>query len=280
MIILTSELQSLTFSISPVSTNNVPVFVSYRETTEFTFLPRREVMDIDGTSTTTLVSGKSATSIGIDYINVYNTDTSTVSGSIYFTNSGTDYTLWNGVINPNERLEYCKSGFVLKNTQGLEKQSIGIDYNKMQSTSAFNLSSISGSVTNTTVTLADVTGLQFPVTANKLYWFRFIMRYQSGSTANGGQFTINGPAFAYLNYNVEASAAAGAIGGVFNINAYDTGLTTANSSNTPNCRAIIDGLIVPTANGNIIARFRSELAGTAITINPGSYVEWEEIYSY
>ncbi len=43
--------------------------------------------------------------------------------------------------------------------------------------------------------------------------------------------------------------------------------------NTAGNMAIIEGVITPTANGNVQLRFASEVASSAITAKAGSYVE-------
>jgi len=49
-------------------------------------------------------------------------------------------------------------------------------------------------------TIADVTGLSFPVNANTTYKFRFFIIYSSAATTTGSRWCINGPATTFLNY--------------------------------------------------------------------------------
>jgi hypothetical protein len=279
MIILTSSLQSIVASISAVTTNNLPALVCYRETTSTDFTPKRNAVNLSGSGSETLLQGVSGASIGIDYINVYNQDTVASQGSIVLSDDGTDYILWSGSLEPGERVEYCKAGFIVKDALGTEKTSYNINYED-KSTSSFSLSTLSSPVSTTSTSLGDVTGLSFPVVANKLYWFRFVIRYQSALASTGAGFAINGPALNYLYLNIEASNSSTTVTTTDNINAYDTGPLATSSSNNPNGRGILVGLIQTTANGDVIARFRSEISGSAITVNPGSFAEWEEIFTY
>lgn len=48
-------------------------------------------------------------------------------------------------------------------------------------------------VSNDTTTMADVTGLSFPVTAGKRYFFRFFVRFTKDDPATGSQWGINAP---------------------------------------------------------------------------------------
>jgi len=279
MIILTSSRQSIVVSIDAITSNNLPAFICYRETTSTDFTPKRNAVNLSGSGSETLLAGIDDVAIGIDYINMYNQDTVASQGSIVLSDDGVDYILWSGTLEPGERLEYCKTGFIVKDALGTEKTFYNLNYDDA-ATSSFSLSALASPVSTTSTTLDDVTGLSFPVVANRLYWFRFVIRYQSASTATGAQFAINGPTLNYLYLNINNSNAAATTATLENINAYNTGVLAGASANTPNCRGILTGLIQTSTNGDVIARFRSETSGTAITVNPGSFVEWEEIFTY
>ena len=250
MIILNSASESIRIITgNPVATNNIPAYASFRQTTNTTFTPKSSAVDVDGVSAsgTTLVNGVDGYSIGVDYISIYNADTSTAYLNIVYNKNATDYTLWIGYVYTGERVEYNKKGFVLKDARGIEKQVIKTDYTNMLSTSTFNTTTITATLSNSTTSFADVTDLQFPVLANRLYWFRFVIRYKSAITTTGAAFAINGPTQTYLYYNGECSAAATTMAFSPNRTTYDSAVVATNSSNTPNCRAIMEGLIQPTA---------------------------------
>ena len=281
MIILTQSSDSIKISLDGnVTTNQLMCYASYRKSDDNTFTPARQATLTNNTTFVTLVSGQDNYSTGIDFINVYNSDTVAASATIVANISSADYTLWRGVLQAGERVEYNNKGFYVKSSTGVEKTIYNYNYT-LSSTDNFSLSSLDADVSNSTTTLADVPGIGFTATADKLYWFRFILRYASGGTAVGSFFSITGPASpTYLVFSTEESNAATTVASSPLNVTYDAGILAGNSSSTPNCRAVIEGMIVASTTGDVIPRFRSEVAGTAITVNPGSFVEWEEIYSY
>ena len=133
-------------------------------------------------------------------------------------------------------------------------------------------------------TLANVTGLSFPVVAGKRYNFIFTILYDAAATTTGARFTLNGPTFTRLGFDVSvptvaaASAAAAQALQTSVHNVYDTGPAVgAFSPFTTGNKATISGVIVPSAAGNVIARFASEIASSAITAKAGSNVEFSEV---
>ena len=138
---------------------------------------------------------------------------------------------------------------------------------------------LAADVANSTVAYADVTGLSFPVVSGKSYRFRFHIVYDAALATTGSGWALNGPGgsnlFATSRYPTSATAQT--------INArvatYDApaGANASSAATTANV-AIIEGLILAGAAGNVIARFRSEVALSAITAKATfSYVEWTEI---
>jgi hypothetical protein len=277
MIILTQTSDQLNISLtSSVSTNQPVCYVSYRQTDNITFTPGRNVVTTNNTSTVTLLSGLDNYARGIDYVSVFNTDVAPVTATIVARISSVDYNLWRGILGAGERCEYNNRGFVVKDYRSVEKMTSGFDYS-LSATPYYNINTLSANTVNSTVTLANVNDLRLPVIANKFYWFRFVIRYQSASTATGAFFSISGPATNYLNFSVQSSNAATNIINFPNGNNYDGGTLAGASANNPNLRCIIEGMIEPSADGNVVPRFRSETAGSAITCISGSFVEWEEI---
>jgi len=148
---------------------------------------------------------------------------------------------------------------------------------------ALNLVVLSADVVNsnaTANTIADVTGLSFPVTAGLLYFFRFNIFYNSAATSTGSRWAINGPTsptnLAYRSqYGLTTTSETINNG----LAAYD--LPAASNASTPvvgsNNAARIDGFIRPSADGTVIARFASEITSSAITARAGSFVEWYQV---
>ena len=127
-------------------------------------------------------------------------------------------------------------------------------------------------------TLADVTGLTFPVVAGSRYAFKVVIVYNSAATTTGSRWTVNGPAVTDISYrstyNTTAAAAT-----INTLGAYNLPSACNASSVTTNNRAVIEGEILPSANGSVQVRFASEISASAITaIASGrSYLEYQII---
>lgn len=128
-------------------------------------------------------------------------------------------------------------------------------------------------------TLADVTGLSFPVVANTTYRFKFWIIYTSAATTTGSRWTINGPATTFMNYFSNYTLTATSITNNQGLASYNVPAGASASSLASNNIAIIEGVIRPSADGTVIARFASEITASAITaIASGrSYVEYQII---
>lgn len=123
-------------------------------------------------------------------------------------------------------------------------------------------------------TIADVTGLSFPVTNGTITRFVFTIIYNAAATATGSRWSINGPAFTLLGYSSRYSLTATSQTTNY-ANAYNIpAASNATSANTTGNIAIIEGIINPSANGTVIARFASEVLNSAITAKAGSTVEY------
>ena len=142
-----------------------------------------------------------------------------------------------------------------------------------------SITKITAQVDNTANdTLADVTGLSFPVTSGLTYRFRFVISYDSSATAVGSRWSINGPTFTRLAYRsmyslLVSSQTVNSACKAYNFPAVANGTSGDTSGNI----AIIEGVITPSANGTVIARFAREGAFGMISAMPDSYVEYQEI---
>lgn len=281
MIILTQSTDKINVKLNnAVVANQLMCYTSFRQSDATTFTPSRSAVLTNNTTPVAMLSGVDGYNRGIDFMSIYNADTVAASATIVANISSADYTLWRGVLNAGERLEYNSTGFYVKDAFGATGITYAYGYN-LSTTNNFNLSVLANNVSNTATALADVAGLGFPVVANKLYWFRFVIRYTAAAGTTGSRWTINGPATEYLVYSSEYSLAATTLTTNAYLISYD--LPAAANTSTTNlngARAIIEGLIVPTADGTVIARVGSEVLGSAVTAISGSFVEWEEIYSY
>jgi hypothetical protein len=128
--------------------------------------------------------------------------------------------------------------------------------------------------------LNDITGLSFPVEANKIYKFTFFIRWHPdpvNTTGNGAGFALNGPSLIFLNALSQHTQASSTNLWPKTMASYDNpGMTSSSVSAGDIC--IIQGIIMCSSAGNVIARFASELASTAyIMAEAGSMVEYRKL---
>jgi len=116
-----------------------------------------------------------------------------------------------------------------------------------------------------TASYEDVTGLSFPVTANKVYKWRATLGYTN--TANI-QFSIDGPAVTFNRYRF-TSAGTSTSNIVNNQSSYNNPNSTSAAVNGV---STADGLIRPSASGTVIIRARSASIG-GVTVLAGSIIE-------
>lgn len=139
---------------------------------------------------------------------------------------------------------------------------------------------LAADVTNnngTANTLADVTGLSFPVTAGKKYRFRFEIQYTAAATTTGSRWSISGPG-GTMRYSSQYSLTS--TSATFNegLAAHDLpSASNASSAATGANLATIEGFYEASANGSVIARFASEVASSAIVAKAGSVVYFQEV---
>lgn len=264
-----------------VATNQAHCIACWRDITSTpTYTAGRSIANTNNTTDVDLVAAPSAsTQRVIDYIGVYNNDTATITLTVKFDASGTDIILWRGSLAKGEHLEYENGkGWTVKTAGGLIKtlQSQSIS----TVVSALNTTILGTDVINanaTANTIADVTGLSFPVLTGELYWFRFDIVYDAAATTTGSRWSINGPGSpTRLCYTSEYSLAATTTTRNANNISYDLpAAANASSGSTTGNQAVITGIIQPSSDGNVIARFASEVISSAITAKAGSRVQWQ-----
>lgn len=125
---------------------------------------------------------------------------------------------------------------------------------------------------NSTVNLADVTGLSFQLAANSHYAFSFIGAYTAAAGTTGLQLAVNGPASPALIRMVATIAESATATRQGAAGAYDTPVNGTASGGATALPFYIDGNISTGATaGMFTLRFRSEVGGSAVTILSGSY---------
>lgn len=131
-----------------------------------------------------------------------------------------------------------------------------------------------------TDTLADVTALSFPVKSGKKYQFKFFVVYSAAATTTGSRWTVNvadAPTtlFYQSRYSLTTTSETLNTGlGAVQLPAAASATSAATTGNI----AIVEGIIVPSADGTVILQSASEVNGSAITAKALlSYVDYSEI---
>lgn len=271
-----------------VTANHLRCVASWRDKTATSFTPGRTAANTNDTTDVNIVPAPAASTYRIvDLLSIYNDDTANATVTIKLDISGTEYILFKVTLAPGERIEYVDGqGFKVFTNAGAIKNTINQGNNA--SSSDFSSAVLGSDVTNnngTANTIADVTGLSFPVTANHTYVFKFIILYTAAATTTGSRWAINGPTNSIIGYRSSAGLSAAGTSGTdvmtdTNVAAYDSPAASNASSPTATAGqgniAIIEGVIRVTADGTVIARFASEISGSAIVAKAGSVVYYQQ----
>lgn len=281
MIILAAITDSIQAKLSgAIVANHMPILSSFRDVSETVFTPGRGlVLTNDTTYVTCVAAPASGEQRVVDYISITNLDTAANVVTIKYDANGTEYVLYTVSLGPGETLDYNNgSGWKVYANSGAVKTSQ--NQGNSPASSEINVAVLGSDVTNNNAvanTIADVTGLSFPVTSGNRYWFRFFIEYSAAATSTGSRWAINGPAITRLaarsRYSLGATSETLNVG----ITAYDTPAAASASSLLTGNTAIIEGIIQCSANGTVIARFASEILSSAITAKAGSYVQWIQL---
>lgn len=259
-----------------VTTNQLRCVSNWTDRTATTFTKDRTVINTNNTTDVTVVGSPAAsTQRTMTYLSVYNHDTVPQTVTVKYDANATEYILAKVTLGVQERLEYTPgTGFRVLSDNGSIKEipsSIGVIQRNM----------LTGDVTNnngTANTIADVTGLSFNVKSGSRYYFRFFIQYTAAVTTTGSRWSINGPATTSLIYNSQYSLGATTITTNEGLTAYNTpAACNTDSAATGGNIAMIEGIIVPSADGTVIARFASEVSSSAIVAKAGSFVEFQQL---
>lgn len=240
----------------------------------------RELSECNGVTPIALVPSPSPNSSRVvRHISVVNGDTASAAVTVRLKSGSTTYDIAKFTLGANEKLEYTDAnGFRVFANSGAIKQSINQGTNP--SSSGLSRVILGTDVINNNAsanTIASVTGLSFPVTSGKLFYFRFTIIYDAAATTTGSRWAISGPTNTYLAVTSEYGLTA-TTQTLNYVNAYDTpAAANATSVATAGNIALIEGFITPSAAGDVIARFASEVSGSAITAKAGSMVEYIQL---
>lgn len=289
MIILSETTDKVQVVLSEsVITNQLQCFSSWRNRGLGTaIIAGRTVINTNGATPVDIVGSPTTGQKLVDLITIYNSDTVNATVSVLFNFNSATYILFKATLAPGETIIYQESaGFLVFANSGAIKQSINQGNNVVSS--ALTAVVLGADVVNNNVTansIADVTGLSFPVVAGNKYYFKFVIHFISAATTTGSRWSINGPATSELAFKVEIALSntvnSTNMTSESHVVAYDNPTTcnasTPNNSATGGAIAIIEGFIKPSANGSVIARFASEVSASAITAKAGSVVYYQQI---
>lgn len=215
----------------------------------------------------------------IDSISIFNSDTANATATIKLDANGTEYILFKTTLATGEKIEYQNGqGFKVFANSGAVKQSINQGNNTIGS--ALTAVVLGSDVVNNNAvanTIQNVTGLSFEVTAGNKYYFKFIIPYTAAAATTGSRWSISGPAApTLLSYISEYTLTSTTSTRNAQVQAYDLPAASNASSVITNNFAIIEGFIIPSANGTVIARFASEVLSSAITAKAGAVVYYQQ----
>lgn len=258
-----------------ITTNQLQCTASYRDLLYANDeVPGRTLVNTNGATDVDLVGSPSAgTERAIDFLSVYNKDTVTQTVTLKVDANGTEYILIKAILAAGEQLQYSKEGGfqVISSNGGIKSSAVA------GSNSAVDCVILGADVENEADdTLADVTGLSFPVVNGETYWFEFVIPYTAAATTTGSRWTINTPNTTLLNYR--SVYALTETTETINHESVKEKPDAANASSLAAGNvAIIQGIITPSADGTVIARFASEVAASAITAKAGAILRWMRI---
>lgn len=187
--------------------------------------------------------------------------------------------VFSAAIGPGEAVQYLDGvGFQVLTNSGAVKTSQ--NQGNVPSGSGQQVAVLGADVTNnnaTANTIADVTGLSFPVTAGKKYRFRFEFHYTAAATTTGSRWSISGPG-GTMRYRSEYSLTTTSTTTNEGLSAHNTpAASNASSAATGANTGTVEGFYEASATGNVILRFASEIASSAIVCKAGSVVYYQEV---
>ena len=280
MIILTQTTDKIQVKLSgTVSTNQLHCYSVFRDTTTTGITPSRNVVLTNNTTAVDLVgSPSSSTQRNVEYLNVYNADTSSAIVTFLFNDNGTTYEINVATLLPGEKVEY-QSGIGFKVLDCFGSNKISIEYQPIPLTSGFTTVILGTDYTNSNAvanTLEDITGYSFPVTNGKTYWFRFQFLVTAAAAATGHRVTINGPTTSDLSYYTLLIASTSSASSSWNAT---YGLPANTTATTPLTGGMgyLEGIATFSADGTLIGRVASEVAGSGVIIKAGSIIYYRQL---
>ena len=282
MLILTQTTDKIQVRLSgTVASAQLQCYSSYRDSTSSSIIPGRTVVLTNNTTYVDIVPSPSAsTSRSVEYLSVYNSDTASATVTFSVNDNGTIYEINIATISAGQKVEYQAGvGFRVLDELGSEESALA--YYDTQLTTGWDFDILTTDVTNSNAsanTMQDITGLSFPVTSGKTYWFRFVILFTSAAAGNGNRFSINGPATSFLAYqSLQISSTTTAGLNISGMTSYDLPALSSATSPIVGGSPWLEGIATFSASGTLIGRFASELANTAIVAKAGSVVYYKQL---
>lgn len=235
------------------------------------------------TTATTTTVGESPTSgvlRAVKSVAIRNKGASTQTVQVLHTDGTTEVELYHAVLAPDSALMFHEqAGWWVVDAFGRQAL-VNVSNSGVSIAGADSVVVLGADITNdnaTANTLQDVTGLSFPVLANKMFWFEFVIAFTAAATTTGSRWTISGPASPVkLGYISEYSLSNSTMTRN-TLHDYDTPAGSSASSRTTNNFCLIAGIIETPTDGNVIARFASEISASAIVAKASSFVRYRQI---
>lgn len=281
MLILATTTDTIEVVLGGTPVSQLPIIASYRDVTTSDYTPGRNAITTNSTTPVVAVAAPAAsTQRVIDFINIYNPNSANATVTVRLDLNGTEYVLTSVTLAQGERLVFQEGiGWQTVTIAGAIKTSLNQGTNAVASGDSIVV--LSADVTNNNAvanTIASVTGLQFPVTSGQRYGFEFYIRYTAAATTTGSRWSITGPTTDELIYTSQYSLTTTSSTFIEGSTAYDLpAASNASSAATGGNWAYIAGILRPTANGDVVARFASEVASSAIVAKAGSYVRYRAL---
>ena len=130
-----------------------------------------------------------------------------------------------------------------------------------------------GDQTATTATLINVTNCSFSVTSGVYYKFQFLVPFRSTLATVGLRLALTFPAVTVFACTGQIPIAGAGAGGVLQGYIIASGgavVGTAVPAVNQNYLAILDGFILPSANGTLQLQFAAETTGATVTCKQGA----------
>lgn len=281
MLILATTTDKITVILGGAPVSQLPVVSFFRDINSSDYLPGRNALNTNGVTPVDAVAAPAAsTQRVVDFINIRNPNVANATVTVSIDLNGTAFMLRQVTLAQGEVLEYQEGkGWSVYTAAGALKNSLNQGSNAVASGDSVVVLAADVSNANAIAnTIADITGLQFPVVNGLRYWFEFFLRYTSAVNTTGARFAINGPAFTELTYGSRYSLTTTSDTANEGLTAYDLpAAANASPATVGGNLALIRGIIMPSADGNVIARFASEIASSAIVAKAGSFVRYRQL---